>query len=114
METTDWPQIVALYNLLHRVSPSPVIALNRAVAVGMASGPGAGLTLLDELADDGALEHYHLFHSARAGLLERLGRRSEAARAYRRALAEVGNEPERDFLRQRLAAVETDRADGTR
>jgi RNA polymerase sigma-70 factor (ECF subfamily) len=107
VETTDWPQIVALYGLLQRVAPSPVVALNRAVAVGMASGPDAGLALLDELAGDGALERFHLFHSARAGLLERLGRPTEAAEAYRRALAVVGNEPERAFLRRQLAALTT-------
>lgn len=107
VETTDWPQIVALYDVLQRVTPSPVVALNRAVAVGMASGPQAGLALLDELTGDGALERYHLFHSARADLLERLGRPAEAAEAYRRALAVVGNEPERAFLRRHLAALNT-------
>jgi RNA polymerase sigma-70 factor (ECF subfamily) len=113
VETTDWPQIVALYDVLQRVAPSPVVALNRAVAVGMASGPQAGLAMLDELAGDGALERYHLFHSARAGLLERLGRRVDAAEAYRRALAVVGNEPERAFLRRRLAALLTGPTGGT-
>jgi RNA polymerase sigma-70 factor (ECF subfamily) len=107
VEATDWPQIVALYDLLLRVAASPVVALNRAVAVGMAHGPQAGLALLDELAGDRALERYHLFHSARAGLLERLRRPAEAAQAYRRALAVVGNEPERAFLRRRLAALNT-------
>jgi RNA polymerase sigma-70 factor (ECF subfamily) len=114
LETTDWPQIVALYDLLQRVAPSPVVALNRAVAVGMASGPEPGLALLDELAGDGALERYHLFHSARAGLLERLGCRAEAAQAYRQALAVVGNEPERAFLRGQLAALQARPSDGTR
>ncbi|ADD43081.1 RNA polymerase sigma factor [Stackebrandtia nassauensis] len=106
METTDWPQIVALYNLLQRVAPSPVVSLNRAVAVGMADGPQAGLALLDDLADSPALERYHLFHSARAGLLKQLGRESEAAQAYRQALDLVGNEPERAFLRRQLADIE--------
>jgi RNA polymerase sigma-70 factor, ECF subfamily len=114
METTDWPQIVALYDLLQRAAPSPVVALNRAVAVGMDSGPEAGLALLDELASDGALKRYHLFHSSRAGLLERLGRLAEAAEAYRQALAVVGNEPERAFLRRQLAALKTRPSDGTR
>ncbi|MPZ27727.1 MAG: RNA polymerase sigma factor [Micromonosporaceae bacterium] len=105
LAATDWPQIVSLYDLLQAVAPSPVVALNRAVAVGMASGPAAGLVLLDELAADPALARYHLYHAARAGLLERLGQRDQAAAAYRRALALVGNEPERALLTRQLAAV---------
>lgn len=107
VETTDWPQIVALYDLLQRVAPSPVVALNRAVAVGMASGPAAGLAQLDRLAGTGPLARYHLFHSARAGLLARLGRPQEAGQAYRRALALAGNEPERALLARQLAALGT-------
>lgn len=102
-ERTDWPQIVALYDLLQNLAPSPVVALNRAVAVGMANGPAAGLDLLDELAGGGDLERYHLLHSARARFLEDLGRLDEAEGAYRRALEVVGNEPERAFLQRRLA-----------
>lgn len=105
LDATDWLQIVALYDLLQQQAPSPVVALNRAVAVGMASGPAAGLALLDELAGDGALDRYHLFHAARADLLARLDRRGEAAQAYQRALAVVGNEPERTLLERKLAAL---------
>jgi RNA polymerase sigma-70 factor (ECF subfamily) len=102
--TTDWRQIVALYDLLQRVQPGPLVALNRAVAVGMACGPAAGLAQLDELAGAELLERYHLFHSARGRLLAQLGRLAEAAESYRRALELVGNEPERAFLR-RLAEL---------
>jgi len=100
--TTDWPQIVALYNVLRTVAPSPLVELNRAVAVAMADGPTAGLALLDELAGDRRLAGYHLLPAARADLLRRLGRRDEAVAAYRQALDLVGNEPERAFLLQRL------------
>ena len=109
-EQTDWPQIASLYALLHRVSPSPVIALNYAVAVAMADGPEAGLRLVDRLAAHGALADYHLLPAARADLLRRLGRRDEAADAYRAALALVSNDADRRFLEQRLTEVsrETD------
>ncbi|HSI92761.1 MAG TPA: RNA polymerase sigma factor, partial [Jiangellaceae bacterium] len=109
LETTDWPQILALYNVLLAVEPSPVVELNRAVAVSMIRGPAAGLELLDELDRRGELERYHLLHSARARLLEQLCRPDEAVRAYRRALELVGNESERSFLDKQLAAVETHR-----
>lgn len=102
-EDTDWPQIAALFDELYRRQPSPIIALNRAVAVAMAQGPAAGLELVDELADD--LAGYHLLHAARADLLRRLGRFPEAAAAYRAALALVGSAPERRFLEGRLAEV---------
>ena len=105
--TTDWPQVVALYDVLARVAPSPLVELNRAVAVAMRDGPAAGLALLDELAGDHRLRGYHLLPAARADLLRRLGRRAEAAAAYREALALVGNEPERAFLRRRLAELTT-------
>ncbi|MEU6973049.1 DUF6596 domain-containing protein [Kitasatospora aureofaciens] len=100
--TTDWPQVVALYDVLLRVSPSPVVELNRAVAVAMRDGPEAGLAALDALNAD-ALRGYHPLPAARADLLRRLGRTAEAAAAYRAALELVDNERERTFLRRRLA-----------
>ncbi len=102
-EDTDWPEIASLYARLADMTPSPVVELNRAVAVAMADGPGAGLPLLDELA--GELEGYHLFHSARADLLRRLERRDEAAESYRRALTLATNPAERAFLQRRLAEM---------
>ncbi len=104
--TTDWRQIVALYDVLATLNPSPLVALNRAVAVAMADGPAAGLVLLDALTADDRLAGYHLLPAARADLLRRLGRRDAAAQAYRQALALAGNEPERAFLRRRLAECE--------
>jgi RNA polymerase sigma-70 factor (ECF subfamily) len=104
-EETDWRQIASLYVLLLRVHPSPVVALNRAVAVAMADGPEAGLTLIDRLTDSQELTDYHLLPAARADLLRRLGRRAEAADAYRAALAMVSNDADRRFLEQRLAEV---------
>jgi RNA polymerase sigma-70 factor (ECF subfamily) len=103
---TDWPQIVALYGELIRVAPSPVVDLNRAAAVAMASGPAAGLVLLDEPGLNDALAGYHLFHAARADLLRRLGRWADAAEAYQRALAVAGNDADRAFLVRRLAEVQ--------
>jgi RNA polymerase sigma-70 factor (ECF subfamily) len=103
--TTDWPQIVALYDVLHRLTPSPVVSLNRAVAVAMRDGPAEGLTLLDDLADEPLLRGYHPYPAARAELLHRLGRDDEAATAYREALALAGTEPERALLRGKLASL---------
>jgi RNA polymerase sigma-70 factor (ECF subfamily) len=100
---TDWAQIVRLYGRLTRIQPSPVVELNRGVAVAMAEGPARGLSVIDPL--EPQLERYHLFHSARADLLRRLGRRDEAAIAYERALALTDNEVERGFLRRRLQEV---------
>jgi RNA polymerase sigma-70 factor (ECF subfamily) len=102
---TDWLQIATLYGELSRLTPSPVIELNRAVAVGMANGPAAGLAIVDRLAADGTLADYHLLPATRADLLRRLGRFDEAAEAYRRALALAGTDAERRFLHQRLAEV---------
>jgi RNA polymerase sigma-70 factor, ECF subfamily len=102
LATTDWPQVVALYDVLRTVAPSPLVDLNRAVAVSMVDGPVAGLVLLDELTADRRLTGYHLLPAARADLLRKLGRRAEAADAYRQALDLVGNEPERAFLQRRL------------
>jgi RNA polymerase sigma-70 factor (ECF subfamily) len=101
---TDWPQIAALYAELERVQPSPVVSLNRAVAVGMAEGPAAGLELLAGL--DDALGDYHLLPAARADLLRRLARWKEAAAEYRQALALAPTAPERRVFARRLAEVE--------
>jgi RNA polymerase sigma-70 factor (ECF subfamily) len=105
-DETDWRQIAALYNVLLRLHPSPVVELNRAVAVAQSDGPEEGLRLLDGLEERGALASYHLLPAARADLLKKLGRFEEAAEAYRRALSLVANEPERRFLERRLAEVE--------
>ena len=100
-EQTDWERIVALYDGLAAITGSPVVRLNRAVAVGMAFGPAAGLELLDSLADEPALAGYHLLPAARGELLERLGRVEEAGLEFARAAEMSGNSPERDFLRER-------------
>jgi RNA polymerase sigma-70 factor, ECF subfamily len=105
LETTDWAQIVGLYEVLRQTAPSPVVELNRAVAISMVSGPADGLRLLDELAGSG-LDTYHLLHAARGRLLDQLGRYREAAAAYRTALDFVGNEPERAFLTRCLTTAE--------
>jgi RNA polymerase sigma-70 factor, ECF subfamily len=102
---TDWRRITLLYDQLMRVAGSPVVALNRAVAVAMVEGPAAGLALMDDLAATGELGGYHLLHAGRADLLRRLGRRPEAAAAYRRALDLTSNPVERAFLTRRLAEV---------
>ncbi|MCC8248350.1 RNA polymerase sigma factor [Saccharothrix luteola] len=108
---TDWRQVVLLYDHLLALTPSPVVALNRAVAVAEVDGPAAALALVDGLATTGgatgrpSMAGYHLFHAVRADLLRRLGRDPEAARAYRRALELAGNDAERDLLRRRLSAV---------
>jgi RNA polymerase sigma-70 factor (ECF subfamily) len=104
--STDWAQIVGLYDVLLRLEPSPVIELNRAVAVAMRDGPEAGLALVDALLARGELEEYRLAHAARADLCRRLGRRAEACSAYRRALELSRLEPERQFLERRLADLE--------
>ena len=103
---TDWPRIVRLYDLLERIQPSPVVSMNRAVAVAMVDGPRQGLALLDALAASGELDNHHLLHAARADFLRRLGSSEEAARCYARALELVGNESERRFLERRLREVE--------
>ena len=101
-EETDWARIVTLYETLRRLAPSPVVALNHAVAVAMRDGPEAGLHLLDGIA---GLERYHLYHAGRADLLRRCGRTADAAAAYERALELAGNPVERRFLRERLDAL---------
>ena len=99
---TDWSEVAGLYDALLRLEPTPVVALNRAVAVAMRDGPDAGLPLIDSLLASDALRHYHLAHAARADLLRRAGRKAEARAAYASALALVTQEPERRFLaRQR-------------
>jgi RNA polymerase sigma-70 factor (ECF subfamily) len=107
---TDWPQIVQLYGLLERVNPSPIVSLNRAVAVSMTDGPERALVLIDALAASGALDGYHLLHAARADLLRRSGSRSEAAESYARALELVTNDSERRFLERRLREVRSEEA----
>jgi RNA polymerase sigma-70 factor, ECF subfamily len=104
-EATDWTQIVALYDLLSRAEPSPVIELNRAVAVAMRDGPSAGLALIDTILGRGDLSDYHLAHAARADLCRRLGRKAEARASYERALSLAQQEPERRFLERRLAEL---------
>jgi RNA polymerase sigma-70 factor (ECF subfamily) len=101
-EKTDWRQIVALYDQLLAVTPTPVVALNRAVAVAEVEGPEAGLRLVDAL----DLEQYHLYHAVRADLLRRTGRLADAARAYERAIERVTNERERAFLTRQLASLD--------
>jgi RNA polymerase sigma-70 factor (ECF subfamily) len=102
---TDWPQIVQLYDQLYALSPSPVVALHRAVAVAEVEGPEPGLALVDQL----DLDSYHMFHAIRADLLRRLGRNSEAAQAYQAAAERTGNAAEQAFLRRRREQVLTDR-----
>ena len=99
---TDWAQIAALYTLLLRVDPSPVVELNRAVAVAMRDGPAAGLSLVDAILAKGDLENYHLAHSARAELCRQLGKTEEARDSFERAIRLSQQEPERQFLRRRL------------
>lgn len=105
-EDTDWRQIVRLYDLLERLQPSPIVSLNRAVAIAMAEGPGNALGIIDTLVTDGDLENYYLLHAARADLLRRLGSSEDAAKSYRRALELVTNDSERRFLERRLREVE--------
>jgi RNA polymerase sigma-70 factor (ECF subfamily) len=102
---TDWPRIVALYNELLALAPTPIVELNRAAAMGMAEGPERALAVLDELDRSGRLSDYQYLHSARAEFLRRLGRREEAAAAYRRALVLATNTVERRFLEGRLGEV---------
>ena len=106
VECTDWPQIVGLYDALLDMSPSPVIELNRAVAVAMRDGPVQGLSLIDDLLERGALANYHLIHAARADLHRRLGHTKAARAAYQRALALAQQGPEQRFLSRRLAELD--------
>jgi RNA polymerase sigma-70 factor (ECF subfamily) len=104
-DATDWAQIAALYRILGEMQPSPVVELNRAVAIAMADGPAAGLALVERLAARGQLDDYPYLHSTRADLLRRLDRRADAAVAYRRALELTANTAERDFLERRIAEL---------
>jgi RNA polymerase sigma-70 factor (ECF subfamily) len=106
-EDTDWAQIVRLYDRLERLQPSPIVTLNRAVAVAMAEGPRPALAIMDELAASSDLDNYHLMHAARADLLRRMGSPEEAANSYKQALKLVTNESERRFLERRLAEVQS-------
>jgi RNA polymerase sigma-70 factor (ECF subfamily) len=99
---TDWPQIVALYDQLVRIQPSPVVQLNRAVAIAMRDGPEAGLAHIDAVLEHGELANYYLAHSARADMCRRLGRTAEARASYEKALALTQQEPERQFLQERI------------
>lgn len=103
---TDWAQIVGLYDVLTRIEPSPIVELNRAVAVAMRDGPLAGLVLIEGLFNRGELADYHLAHAARADMCRRLGRHAEARSFYKSALALTKQEPERRFLEQRLSSLE--------
>lgn len=107
-DATDWPRIAALYAALRHVAPSPIVELNRAVAVGMAEGPAAGLAIIDAIANDPALKNYHLLPSVRANLLHKLGRHDEARAEFARAAALTQNSRERDFLLSRAASCPVD------
>jgi RNA polymerase sigma-70 factor (ECF subfamily) len=104
--STDWRQIAGLYAVLQQLAPSPVLRLNRAVAIAMCDGPEAGLAEVDALLEAGELKDYHLAHATRADFCRRLGRREEARAAYRAALALVRQEPERRFIEKRLAELD--------
>mgnify|MGYP003575276540 CR=1 FL=1 len=107
-EYTNWLQIVRFYNMLEQLTGSPIVVLNRAVAVAMSDGPEPALQIIDSLAASGDLDEYHLLHAARADLLRRMGSMSESAKSYRRALELVTNESERRFLVRRLSEVTED------
>ena len=105
-DKTDWAQIVGLYDVLARIEPSPIVELNRAVAVAMRDGPLAGLALIENILNRGELTEYHLAHAARADMCRRLGRQAEARTFYKRALALTKQGPERRFLEQRLSSLD--------
>jgi len=104
-EATDWREIVALYDVLARIEPSPIVELNRAVAVAMRDGPAAGVVLIEALIARGELDDYHLAHAAHADLCRRLGRVEQARGSYERAIALARQEPERRFLQRRLGEL---------
>jgi RNA polymerase sigma-70 factor, ECF subfamily len=103
---TDWRQIVALYDQLLRIHPSPVVQLNRAVAIAMCDGPEAGLAQIDTVLEHGELDNYYLAHSARADMYSRLGRTAEARASYEKALALTQQKPERQFLQERILQLQ--------
>jgi RNA polymerase sigma-70 factor (ECF subfamily) len=105
-EDTEWPQILRLYDLLERVQPSPIVSLNRAVAVAIVHGPQTALPLIDALSAAGDLDGYHLLHAARADMLRRIGASGDAAKSYARALELVANASERRILERRLHEVQ--------
>ena len=107
-QETDWGQIVRLYNLLERLQPSPIVSLNRAVAVAMVEGPRPALAIIEAIAASGDLDDYHLLHATQADMLRRIGSAEQAATSYRRALALVTNDSERRFLERRLREVQRD------
>lgn len=109
-EDTDWAAIVGLYERLEQLSPSPIVSLNRAVAVAMVSGPRAARAIVDALAEGGELDAYHLLHAARADFSRRMGELDDAERSYERALELVGNDSERRFLERRLQEVRAQKA----
>jgi RNA polymerase sigma-70 factor (ECF subfamily) len=111
-EDTDWAQIAGLYDVLMELQPSPVVELNRAVAIAMRDGPEAGLALVDALLAQGELAEYHLAHAARADLCRRLGRNAEARASYEKALALTAQGPQRRFLERRLASLSLGRGPG--
>jgi predicted RNA polymerase sigma factor len=112
-EETDWDELVALYTTLARATPSPIVELNRAVAISWASGPNDALALVDVLVGTGTLERYHLLYSVRGDLLDRLGRRSEAASEFERAAALATNGQERTLLSRRAQASRSFNAAGS-
>jgi RNA polymerase sigma-70 factor (ECF subfamily) len=107
LEQTDWRRIVALYDLLERAQPSPIVSLNKAVAVAMVDGPERALALIDGIVAAGSLEDYHLLHAARADMFRRLGNKTEAAKSYSRAIGLATNAAERRFLARRLRELES-------
>ncbi|HVX10060.1 MAG TPA: RNA polymerase sigma factor [Pirellulales bacterium] len=109
-EETDWSQILALYNVLEQAQPSPIVSLNRAVALAMVDGPRPALAIIDALAASRELDGYHLLHAARADLLRRLGEPAQAAESYTRALELVANDSERQFLERRLLEMQASQA----
>jgi RNA polymerase sigma-70 factor (ECF subfamily) len=104
---TDWARIVGWYDVLMQASPSPIVELNRAVAVAMRDGPASGLALVDDILRNGDLQEYHLAHAARADLCRRLGRKADAQASYRRAIELTRQAPERRFLERRLDELRT-------